>query len=350
MASFSIPDVPPKAEITPGTVDAKSGKQLSPHTGAVVFTVNNSTGEIHEGRLSVRTEGEAKPEWFTIDGEPQRDIGTAGSETVKVTISVPAETKPGEYSFRLLVAEESDPDNDYEISQSTAFTVPPAGKVGGGGGGGSKWWLWVLIGLVVLAIIGGVVWFLTRDTTPPPPPPPPTETPTVEPTTAVVPKLEGRTLQEARNLAVEFKLIEQEGPVNGNPPNTVMGQNPGADTTLTKGFPVTVTFDPGVAVPNLGGQTLANATNKILGAGLTQGKVEIRCFSSGVADRIIDQNPKPNDRVEGKRVVTVVLSRIGTTLNPCRRMFLEASEAVKLQARTSTTIKTGTILQPKLGQ
>ena len=29
-------------------------------------------------------------------------------------------------SFRLLVAEESDPDNDYEISQSTAFTVPGA--------------------------------------------------------------------------------------------------------------------------------------------------------------------------------------------------------------------------------
>lgn len=160
MANFSIPDIPPKTDLNKGTVDAVSGKAISPHTGSVQFAVNNSADEIIDGKLSVQPDGQAKAEWFSIDGAAQRDFKNSASETVKVNISVPADVAQGEYSFRLLAAAVTDPDNDFAISQSTAFTVPEAEKVGGKKK--SLWWLWLLIGLVVLAIIGGLVWFLTN--------------------------------------------------------------------------------------------------------------------------------------------------------------------------------------------
>lgn len=345
MSSFSIPDIPPKIELNKGSVDAVSGAALSPHTGAVQFAVNNSAGEIIDGKLSVLTDGQAKPEWFAIDGDVQRDFGTSGSETVKVNVSVPADVAQGDYSFRLQVAAVTDPDNEFAISPSTAFTVPAAEKKGGQKK--SKWWLWLLLGLLALAIIGGVVWALWPE---PKKIDPPKETATAEPTTAVVPKLEGKTLDDARQLAAEFKLIEQEGPVSGNPPNTVVSQNPGAETTLNKGFPVTVTYDPGISVPDLSGLTLADATNRILGAGLTQGQVEIRCVTSGVSDRIVGQNPDRGTRVEGKRVVTVVLSRLQTPLIPCRRRFIDIREATKLpMAQSRPVLKNETFERARVG-
>lgn len=312
MASFSIPDIPPKAELTPGTVDTSSGKALSPHTGTVVFSVNNTTDETLEGKLSVRSEGDAKPEWFSIEGEPQRDFGAKTSGTVNVKISVPAETKSGEYSFRLLVAEESDPDNDYEISQSTAFTVPPAGKVGGTAKK-SKWWLWVLIGLVVLAIIGGVVWFLTREKKPP------TEPPKVEATTAAVPDLVGKKLAEAKDLSADFDLTPVEGQAEGKEPNTIIRQLPEAGSTQNKGIPLKVTYDPGVVVPaELIGKTAEQSINILNRAGLHVQDTRTACRSSGTDGQIVETTPAVNSRVAKNTGVTVQVAVVGGTIGTRR--------------------------------
>lgn len=314
MASFSIPDIPPKTELTPGTVDTSSGKALSPHTGTVSFAVNNGTGEILEGKVSVQVEGEAKAEWFTIEGEPQRDFSTTRAETVKVNISVPAEAKPGEYSFRLLVAEESDPDNDYEISQSTAFTVPPATKVTPttGGGGGGRWWLWVLIGLVVLAIIGGVVWFLTRKD-------PPIEPPKVEATTAAVPDLVGKKLAEATDLSADFDLTPVEGQPEGKEPNTILKQVPEAGTVQNKGIPLKITYDPGVVVPaELIGKTAGDSINILARAKLQVAETRTSCEQSGTAGVISKTEPAVNSRVAKDTKVVVFVRVIGGAIGTRR--------------------------------
>lgn len=307
MASFSIPDIPPKVELTPGTVDANSGKPVSPHSGTVVFSVNNSAGEIKTGKLSVIEEGDAQEAWFAIEGDQSREFGTSGGETVNIRISVPADAKPGDYSFRLLVSEEEDPDNDFEKSQSTTFTVPPAGKVGGGGGGGgSKWWLWVLIVLVVLAVVGGAVWALTRKKEEVEVPP------KVEAKTATVPDLVGKKLAEAKDLSQDFDLTPVEGQPEGKEPNTIIKQVPEAGTVQNKGIPLKVTLDPGVTVPaELIGKTAGDSINILGRAKLQVTETRTVCEPSGTAGVIAKTEPAVNTKVARGSGVVVFVRVVG---------------------------------------
>jgi hypothetical protein len=352
MSSFSIPDNKPKIELNKGSVDAVSGAALSPHSGAVQFAVNNGAGEIIDGKLSVLPDGQAKPEWFSIDGDAQRDFGTSGSETVKVNVSVPADVAQGDYSFRLQVAAVTDPDNEFAISPSTAFTVPAAEQKGGKKK--SKWWLWLLLGLLALAIIGGVVYALTRPKPPPPVDPATEAPPTAEPTTAVVPDLIGKSVDEAKGLAANFEFKANPGQVTGAQPNTVLTQNPGKDLTRSKGDPLVVTFDPGVQVPPLVGSRLADATNAILGAKLVQGRITTHCIRTGMPNLVHDQNPNQGTPVPANTTVTLVITALPPTpFERCQSKVLSASEArnaaVLSKAVNSTTFnKAASGISPKV--
>jgi hypothetical protein len=317
MSSFSIPDIPPKTELNKGSVDAVSGAALSPHSGAVQFAVNNGAGEIIDGKLSVLPDGQAKPEWFTIDGDAQRDFGTSGSETVKVNVSVPADVAQGDYSFRLQVAAVTDPDNEFARSPSTAFTVPVAEKTGGKKK--SKWWLWLLLGLLALAIIGGVVYALTRPKPPIVEPPKESPSPTAEPSTAAIPDLVGKTLDQAKGLAQDFDLTPVAGAAEGKQPDTILKQSPESGTTQNKGIPLKVTFDPGVVVPaELIGKTAEQSINILGRAGLHVQETRTACRSSGTDGQIVETTPAPNTRVAKDTGVTVHIAVIGGTIGTRR--------------------------------
>ncbi len=72
MPSFEIPDIPAKAQLKQET---ENNQTIS--TGAVTFTVTNKTGQGLSGRVTIEPQGEAKAEWFSIDGESERQF-TAG--------------------------------------------------------------------------------------------------------------------------------------------------------------------------------------------------------------------------------------------------------------------------------
>lgn len=316
MASFSIPDIPPKTELSKGSVDAASGKPIAPHSGSVQFAVNNRASEIIDGKLSVQPDGQAKDAWFTIDGAAQRSFKNSASETVKVNILVPADVAQGDYGFRLLVAAVTDPDNDFAISPSTAFTVPEAGKTGGKTK--RKWWLWLLLGLLALAIIAGVVWAIDGDDRQAKPGP----TGTPEPSAAMltVPDLKGKNISELATLAAGFDLVQQAVPATGAAPGTILSQNPEPSARpQPQNALLKVTYDPGVEVPaELIGKTAEQSINILSRAGLHVQETRTACRTSGTDGAIVETTPAPNTKVAKNSGVTVHVAVVGGTIGKRR--------------------------------
>lgn len=156
MPTFEIPDGPTEID-APRSGDAKNPKAAE---ASATYTVNNRSSEPVSGSLSVKVDGPSKEEWFSIDGESEREFA-AGTNTVTVRVKLPPELPEGGYPFRLIAATVRDPDNDFAEGPATlaklgpGATPPPP----------RKWWLWVLIGVVALLVIGGVIYkvFLDRE-------------------------------------------------------------------------------------------------------------------------------------------------------------------------------------------
>ena len=129
-------------------------------TAQAPFTVTNTSAQTLRGRLLAKPSEPAKPEWFSIVGEPVRDFAPNGAEQVVVQLTVPPTTAPGSYSFRLDAVSEAAPDEDFTEGPSVAFDVaappPPNGKK-------FPWWILAIVGAVVLLIIIVVViWLVTK--------------------------------------------------------------------------------------------------------------------------------------------------------------------------------------------
>ena len=90
----------------------------------VAFAVVNTSARNLPGRISVRAQNQAKPEWLTLIGSRVRDFAPHASEQVIVQVTVPPGSPPGSYSFRLAVVSEVDPDGDFSNGPDVAFDVP----------------------------------------------------------------------------------------------------------------------------------------------------------------------------------------------------------------------------------
>lgn len=333
MPTFEIPDGPTTVELQ----QTGDEKNPGPSTGSIVFNVTNKSTENRDGSLSVQVAGSTKKEWFTIEGDQVRPFRGGETQTAKINISVPKEAVAGDYPFRLRAAAENDPDND-----AAEGPVSVARKKGaGGGGGGIPWWVWLLIGLAILALIGGGAWYiLTRDGEPEPVPEPPI-TNDVVPANVPVPSFVDKTVEQAKQEAQGFNIVEAAGTASGKPPRTILSQLPQAGTKQAPGAVVQVSFDPGVGVPSVVGQDVAGAVRTLQNVGLHIERSSSKCEESGTPDQIVDQDPKAGAVVAKGGGVNVVVRtvggrfgtvrvRCGFTISP---VILQRVEGIRLSPR-----------------
>jgi hypothetical protein len=126
--------------------------------GELAFTVSNALRTPIRARATVLTTGVVRPEWMAIEGGEERDFAPDGTQQLVVRFKVPAGTPPGRYTFQLLVADVTNPDERYAQGPTVAFVVaqavpPPAKK--------PFPWMWVALAAGVLLILGTVVAVLT---------------------------------------------------------------------------------------------------------------------------------------------------------------------------------------------
>ncbi len=124
--------------------------------GELPFTVSNALRVPVRARATVMVSGEAQREWVSVSGEPERDFSPDGTQQFTVKLQVPKGTKPGRYTFRLLVVNVANPDEQYAEGPTVAFFVAEAPEP-------VKrpfpWWIVALVGGVIL-IVGVVVAIL----------------------------------------------------------------------------------------------------------------------------------------------------------------------------------------------
>lgn len=299
MPSFEIPDGPTTVKLTEGADATK------PRTGSIVFTVNNKSGEVRSGTLSVQVAGQSKAEWFTIDGERERGFDPVNSETATIKIAVPGDVAAGNYPFRLRVVAVNDPDNDHTDGPATTVEVPPSAQAIVPP---SPKWPWIVGALVLLAVIGGLAWaFWPKKDKPIKPGATETAAPP-QSTMATVPDLKGKNITEAQALAPDFDITQQVVPVTGNAPGTIIDQNPAAGTTQTKRFPLKVKVDPGVQVPQAKGTSITSAINTIVAATLKPGQITSQCDTSVPENQVIDQSPPAGGQVASNTVITMTVA------------------------------------------
>ena len=241
MPTFEIPDGPTSVDVE--AVNSSDPKAI--REGSAVFNVKNKSGAPCGGRLSVQTAGTSKAEWFSVEGDRERNFGPGESQTATIRISVPADVAAGDYPFRLRVVAVNDPDNDHAdgpvatAKLKSGVPKPPPNLL----------WLWILLGILALAAVAVGVWYFLSngkddeiD---------PVFNKVAESTEGDVPNFIDSSLDAARAAAAGYELVEVPGPASGKAPNTVVAQAPQAGSRLTRGGIVRVTFDPGVTVPPL---------------------------------------------------------------------------------------------------
>jgi hypothetical protein len=114
----------------PTTLTVTAGAEAvtldSARQGKVTLSVANGGAQAARVRSYVAAEGAASADWFTIEGQPVRDIAPGAPESFVVSVSVPADAPAGSYAFRLNVVGVDNPDEEFASSPPVGFTVSAA--------------------------------------------------------------------------------------------------------------------------------------------------------------------------------------------------------------------------------
>ena len=223
MPSFEIPD-------GPTTVALKSEGGF--HKGSAVFSVTNKTEEGLTARLSVQVQGDGKPEWYQVQGESERPVAAGETQTVTVVAKVPGATPAGQHRIKLRAINVNDPDNDSTDSSAAAVTIPAAAA--------PKpppkpfpWWILAVVGGVLVLVIAVIITIVVLSGG------------------SKVPSVVGRPYADAvKDLdKAGYKVIKRLDQETGDqPPETVLAQDPAADTKAKKGAGVALTVAMAKAV------------------------------------------------------------------------------------------------------
>jgi hypothetical protein len=226
MPSFEIPDGP-----TALALKSEGGF----HKGSAVFSVTNKTQEGLTARLGVQIQGDGKPEWYQVQGEPERPVAAGETQTVTVVAKIPVATPAGQHRIKLRATNVNDPDNDFTESSATAVTIPAAAA--------PKpppkpfpWWILAVVGGVLVVVIGVIIAIVVLSGG--------SKVPSVvgQPYADAV-----KTLDKAGYTVV--KRLDQE--TGEKPPETVLTQDPaaGAKAEKTTSIALTVAMAKGLQPP-----------------------------------------------------------------------------------------------------
>jgi serine/threonine-protein kinase len=193
---------------------------------------------------------------------------------------------------------------------------------------GRRLWPWI-VGLLVLLLAGGALaYFLTR------------------PDMVKVPDVTGKDADVAtnqlRDAGFEVQSEQRESDV---PEGQVIETDPSAGDEAEKGSTVTiyVSLGPGtIAVPDVEGQPVAKARDKLRQAGFTS-SVQKQASSSVKAGLVISANPRPGTQVEtGTNVTLIVSTGVATETVPDVVGMARADAAAQLKQAGFVVSQKGT--------
>ncbi|MBW8725569.1 MAG: PASTA domain-containing protein [Inquilinus limosus] len=324
MPSFEIPDIPPKAALK---TETQSNQSIS--TGAVTFTVTNKTSQGLAGRVTIEPQGEAKAEWFSVDGESERQFIANGTHTFTVRIKTPPEAKAGAYSLKVRAVAVNDPDNDFAESPVVAFDIaappPPAEKKK------LPWWIFAAIGggvAVVAGVVVAVILFTGGDG-------------------STVPNVVGAQIAqaEATLTAAKFTVVKEDDAAGDQAPGIVTGQDPAEGAELDEGGQVTLKVAQGVDVLNVVNQPYAAAESALkLGHGF---KVQRVAGPAGgkPPETVVSQDPMPPARAARggtvKLTVDPGVAVPGITIPTTQQNAVNALQAAGLGVRINGRCQPG---------
>jgi hypothetical protein len=120
--------------------------------GRCSFKTTNTTSRQLRARAQVMTIGDSHAEWFSVEGDSQRQFPPGTSQPFDVVVELPP-TATGEHQFRLDVVGVEVPDEDFgqslPVTVALAAAPPPSPK--------SKGYLTTFLGAVAGALIGMLV-------------------------------------------------------------------------------------------------------------------------------------------------------------------------------------------------
>ena len=221
MPSFEIPD-------GPTTIPLKIEGGF--HKGSAVFGVTNKTGEGLTARLSVQVQGDGKPEWYQVQGEPERPVAAGETQTVTIVAKIPGATPPGQHRIKLRATNVNDPDNDSTDSTAATVTVPVVATKPPPVKKPFPWWILAVVGGVLVVVIGVIIAIVVMTGG------------------SKVPAVVGKTFVEVKAALDKagYKTVTRSDQQTGDKlPETVLVQAPVAGTKAKNTTPVALT----VAVP-----------------------------------------------------------------------------------------------------
>ncbi|MGA3038811.1 MAG: Stk1 family PASTA domain-containing Ser/Thr kinase [Vulcanimicrobiaceae bacterium] len=149
------------------------------------------------------------------------------------------------------------------------------------------------------------------------------------PAPITLPSFVGRSINEAQNFLTHEKLTAnvQRVALDGVPTDQVASQDPAPGSAVTAGATVTLTVSTGpslVNVPNVGGQTISDATSALGSAGFTA-KITYS-IQAGGDGTVVQQDPAPNQTAAKGSPINIMVAVPGTVPN-VGGMTLEAAQA-----------------------
>jgi len=300
-------------------------------------TVHNISGRELRVGARILVDPPAKNEWVgPIIRSDQKDKketewDLAENDTIQLTVPIKAAgAAEGNYGFRVEVFSTAAPGEEYVTGNTLAFKVPakkaePPAKEKG------KFPMWIIFVILgVLLVVGGGVaaWLLLGGDK--------------------VPDLAGKSLAEAETALQEsdLKLGNVTKQVTGdNPVDTVISQDPPADTKIEEGLDtvdLVIEAEPEpetepepeavlIPVPQLVSMSFEVAESTLLGDNLKLGNVTEQITGNHPIGTVLEQTPEAKTKVEKDSAVNIVIEAVSVVVPDLKDKFsAEAQEMLTM--------------------
>jgi hypothetical protein len=118
----------------------------------VMFAVTNHLDHGVKVRASVIPDGPTDAKWLSLV-EPLKNVSIKQTETFTVRVTLPPGTKPGDYAFKIVVANDANPEEESTEGPAVMLHVGARTKPA------FPWW-WILIGAGIVALAVGLSFFV----------------------------------------------------------------------------------------------------------------------------------------------------------------------------------------------